>query len=201
MIFAAKSLLLPVPGVHRTFMSDIPGDSPGEIVEGHFIVMDYISGPTVDECWDTMDQTQRKSVARQVASMLEKMQTTSLQLPPGPIWRTNNQKFEGFWFTDYGAGPFGTLKDLEDWCNHKIDVCIKFKQLPDDSERFVFRDLVLTHQDIAPRNFIIDKDGKVWMIDWGLAGVYPPGVEQAVLEVYAYSSEGFQEMVFAELTL
>ena len=45
--------------------------------------------------------------------MIEAMQSRSLkELPPGPIGGRVT-KFEGPWFTDYGAGPFATLQDLE----------------------------------------------------------------------------------------
>ncbi len=199
MAFAAESLHLPVPRVHRTFIADIPALEDGQLVKGHFIVMDYVPGPTVDECWKSLDASQRQSVAGQVAAIIDTMQSTSLKLPPGPIGGTGDQKFEGPWFTDYGAGPFATLQDLEDWCNHKIDVCIKFQQLPRHAQRFEFQRLVLTHQDIAPRNLILDAQGKVWMIDWGIAGVYPPGFEQAALKSASWNTE-FREMVLARLS-
>ncbi|PVH75823.1 hypothetical protein DL98DRAFT_314795 [Cadophora sp. DSE1049] len=198
MIFAAESLHLPVPRVHRTFKADVPDFGEDTLVEGHFIVMDYVPGSTVDECWDSLDERQRESVASQVGAIIDTMQSTTLKLPPGPIGWTGGQKFEGPWFTDYGAGPFATLQDLEDWCNHKIDVCIKFKQLPRWSPRFRFRRLVLTHQDIAPRNLILDAQGKLWIIDWGLAGVYPPGFEQAIPQ--AEWHEEFAEMVLSRLS-
>ncbi|KAK1772249.1 kinase-like domain-containing protein [Phialemonium atrogriseum] len=200
MIFAAESLHLPVPKVHRTFAADIPGISDGLPVKGHFIVMDYVPGPTVEECWDFLDVSQRQLVASQVAAMIETMQSTPLKLPPGPMGGAEGQKFEGPWFTDYGAGPFATLQDLEDWCNHKIDVCIRFKQLHRRAPRFRFQRVVLTHQDIAPRNLILDAQGKVWIIDWGVAGVYPPGFEQATLQAQSSWNGEFAEMVLARLS-
>lgn len=199
MIFAAESLHLPVPRVYRTFTADILGISNGQLIKGHFIVMDYVPGPTVEECWDSLDLSQRESVAGQVATMINTMQSTPLKLSPGPIGGTGSRKFEGPWFTDYGAGPFATLQDLEDWCNHKIDVCIQFKQASRRTARFRFRSVVLTHQDIAPRNLVLDAQGKVWILDWGVAGVYPPGFEQAAFEVQSWNGE-FREMVLARLS-
>ncbi|KAH9204688.1 kinase-like domain-containing protein [Leptodontidium sp. 2 PMI_412] len=198
MVFATESLHLPVPKVHRTFKADIPEIDEETLVEGHFIVMGYVSGPTVKECWGSLDVSQRESVASQVVAIIDIIQSTTLKLPPGPIGWTGGQKLEGPWFTDYGAGPFATLQDLEDWCNHKIDVCIKFKQLPRRSPRFRFRRLVLTHLDIAPRNLILNAQGKVWIINWGLAGVYPPGFEQAIHQ--RSQDEEFAEMVLSRLS-
>lgn len=162
--------------------------------------MDYVPGPTVDECWDSLDLSQRQSVASQVAAIIETMQSTTLKLPPRPVIGTRGQKFEGPCFTDYGAGPFAALQDLEDWCNHKIDVCIRFKQLQQSAPRFRYQRLVLTHQDIAPRNLILDAQGKVWMIDWGVSGVYPPGFEQAVFKHGRGRYKEFSEMVLARLS-
>ncbi|KAL3428137.1 C6 zinc finger domain protein [Phlyctema vagabunda] len=95
MIFAAETLGLPVPRVHRTFTADVPGTEEGQLMEAQFIVMDYIPGPTVKECWDSLKVDQRQSVASQVASMIEKMQSTALELPPGPVGWTGSQKFVG----------------------------------------------------------------------------------------------------------
>ncbi|KAH7265561.1 uncharacterized protein BKA55DRAFT_672390 [Fusarium redolens] len=118
----------------------------------------------------------------------------ALQLPV-----PRDAKFQGPWFTDYGAGPFDTLGELEDWCNHKIDVCVMVKQLPPGTPRFEFKDIVLTHQDLAPRNLVLDKDMKLWVLDWGCAGVYPKGFEQAALQVQAWNKE-YAEMVLGKLS-
>lgn len=70
-----------------------------------------------------------------------------------------------------------------------------FKQLPKSAPRFRFSSVVLAHQDVAPRNLILDAQGKVWLVDWGYAGVYSPGFEQAVLP--AQSTPAFADMVLS----
>jgi aminoglycoside phosphotransferase (APT) family kinase protein len=196
----AKSFHLPVPRVHRTFVAAVPGFSEGESVTGHFIVMDYIPGPTVEQCWASLESQQRFAVTGQVCDIINKLQSTPLKQSPGPVGRMGDQKFEGPWFTDGGAGPFKTLQDLEDWYNHKIDVCIRFKQASPNTPRFRFYELVLTHQDITPRNLIVDAQGKLWMIDWGIAGLYPPGFEQAALRAQCGRNQEFLGMVLAGLS-
>ncbi|KLO88697.1 Uncharacterized protein LW93_4508 [Fusarium fujikuroi] len=203
MKFASETLQLPVPKVHRTFTAEIPefaGMPNTRLIEGHFIVMDYIQGSSLDKSWQTFDLTTKETVAQQVAEVINKMQSTVLNhIPVGPIGRSQDEKSQGPWFTDYGAGPFDTLKDLEDWCNHKIDVCVMVKQLPPDTTKFEFKDIVLTHQDLAPRNLVVDKDMKLWVLDWGCAGVYPKGFEQAALQVQAWNEE-YAEMVLERLS-
>jgi hypothetical protein len=181
MLFATEQLSLSAPKVYRNFTADIPNAFGEGLVKGCFIVMDYISGPTLEERWNSLDMSARQSVYDQVASMMETMQSQPLELPPGPIGANRDSNFQGPWFTEHGAGPFATLKELEDWCNHKIDVCIVVKQLQSKVKRFKFSELVFTHQDIASRNSILDAQGKVWLIDWELAGVYRPGFEHAIL--------------------
>jgi hypothetical protein len=185
MKFAFEALQLPVPRVHRTFTADIleyPELSQTSFIEGHFIVMDYIPRPAINKIWQSYDIATKETVAQQVADVIKKMQTTVLNhMPIGPTGRLQDAKFQGPWFTDYGAGPFDTLGELEDWCNHKIDVCVMVKQLPPGTPRFEFKDIVLTHQDLAPRNLVFDKDMKLWVLDWGCAGsAAGSGMEQGV---------------------
>jgi thiamine kinase-like enzyme len=49
----------------------------------------------------------------------------------------------------------------------------------DDSMPFV-----LTHGDISMQNVIIDKVGKLWLIDWGFSGAYPKWFEYAAAKCY-----------------
>jgi hypothetical protein len=161
--------------------------------------MDYIAGPTVEKAWPSLEQDAKESVTQQVADMIESMQSHKLNdMSPGPVGFPD-EKCRGPWFTDYGAGPFKTLQELQDWFNHKVDVCIQVRQLPATTPRFHFRDLVFTHQDIAQRNLVLDAGGKVWLVDWGCAGVYPVGFEQAALWEQDRNS-GFVEMVLSKLS-
>ena len=59
---------------------------------------------------------------------------------------------------------------------------------------------MLTHQDIAPQNLILDAEGKVWMIDWAFAGIYPLGFEQAVLGVRSSGYREFANLVLSKLS-
>lgn len=220
MRYALEKLSLPLPKVHCVFtVADktktkvkIPvvksKEQKGGTL-GSFIVMDYIHGKTVEQYWDTADLPLCRSVAKQVADIVNKMQSTPVgdTLPLGPISDAERSrgKWTGPWFTDYGAGPFASLEELEAWLNHKIDVCIRVQELPADWPRFELKeaDLVLTHQDIAPRNLIVDVDSdgggggnpKVWLVDWQCAGVFPRGFEQAVLREQAGGIDEFVDMV------
>lgn len=72
-------------------------------------------------------------------------------------------------------------------------------QLPAGIPRFCFQDAVFTHQDIAPRNLILDEKIRLWIVDRGCARVYPRGFEQAALREQPRHVE-FTDMVMISLS-
>lgn len=175
MNLARKHTQIPLPTVHRII--------DGEPDEGYcgarcYIVMDYIDGEGLDVCWERLDAEKRADVASQVAEMIKEMETVAVSVP-GPIGGA--RRCWGTWFSDYGTESFQTIGDMEDWFNHKLDICNQYKQSVPNTPRFKFENLVFTHQDMAPRNMILDGSGKVWLIDWAYSGAYPPGFERASL--------------------
>lgn len=41
--------------------------------------------------------------------------------------------------------------------------------------------LVFTHHDLAPRNILLDESGRLWLVDWDIAGWYPCYFEYAAM--------------------
>jgi serine/threonine protein kinase len=68
--------------------------------------------------------------------------------------------FLSFWL-QYSRDRWRSLPTVESYglTHHLVPAVPKF---------FVF-----SHQDLAPRNIILDKEGKIWLIDWGMSGWYP----------------------------
>ncbi|KAL0930506.1 C6 zinc finger domain protein [Colletotrichum truncatum] len=193
---------LQVPTVHRIF--SLIGFYPGWPEEtGWFMVMDFVPGTSLEDAWPDLDTEARESVTAEVAEMINKMQSLDLVgMPPGPIGHEGDEPWRGPYFTAYGTGPFRTLKEMEDWYNHKLDVCIRLTQAKADVPRFAFERAVLTHQDIAPRNLVIrDEDQKICLIDFSMSGIYPVGFEQAALARQAFGKwdKEFREMVLSKL--
>jgi aminoglycoside phosphotransferase (APT) family kinase protein len=203
MKFAATYTQIRVPKVHRVFSSRLNGDDH----DTWFIVMDYVPGFTVEDNWKVLSETTRDDVTSQVAGMIEQMQSISLNhMPPGPIG--GGAPFQGPWFSDtcgIGPGPFDTLQEMEDWLNQKLDTRLRLRR-PDVSAvtpRFEFTKdtrMVFTHQDIAPRNLILDPSGRLWLIDWAYAGVYPEGFEQAAIPKQQSRDDTFSDLVLSKLS-
>lgn len=154
--------------------------------------MDYIDGDNLGDCWKHMSRDRKKEMAAQTAKMIEQMQAVTLK-NPGPL---GGGPCRGRFFTDYSAGPFVDGAEMEAWFNHKLTICKLFKQAPSDIPPFQFSKFVLVHQDISPRNLILDKSRRLWLIDWADAGAYPPAFDAASLAYQSRFSE-FNEMVLS----
>lgn len=43
------------------------------------------------------------------------------------------------------------------------------------------QEFVFTHHDLSPRNIMLE-GGNLWLVDWDLAGSYPPTFEHAAMQ-------------------
>jgi serine/threonine protein kinase len=175
-----------LPRVYRCFNIDYPSYFG---VKG-YIVMDYIDGRCLDSCWDHLSPELQKKIAAQVAAMVQELQSVRLSSPEvigGGISR-------GTWFSDYGAGPFTTKEGFEKWLNWKLALSKFFKHAAMDVPDIDYRDFVLVHGDLSPRNLIFDTDNQVWLIDWGCAGVYP-AIFEAASAKYQIHFLGFAKLL------
>lgn len=88
-------------------------------------------------------------------------------------------------------GPFHSYADFTGFFHERMELLkrIRRKQnfpMPhlvgkmDDSEP-----LVLTHQDLNPRNILVGEYGRLWLIDFGMTGFYPPWVEFVTMRIQA----------------
>lgn len=51
--------------------------------------------------------------------------------------------------------------------------------------------LAFTHQDLAPRNIIVDNQGDLWLVDWGSSGWYPIYFEYVSMQNFDASNWGW----------
>lgn len=85
---------------------------------------------------------------------------------------------------------------VQAWYNRRLEITQHFHQAPPDALPFVFNKYTITHYDVAPPNLILDSDGKVWLIDWGDAGIYPEGFDFTALNAREWQSPELTEMLF-----
>ncbi|KAE8350088.1 kinase-like domain-containing protein [Aspergillus coremiiformis] len=193
------SQTIPVPTVHRVFNI--------ETADGFYgckclILMDFVDGISLEQCWGDMSHPERVDVVSQVASIINTLRSIPLsqqQQQPGPVG-CQCCVARGYWFTDIGAGPLGSKERIESWFNRRLEISQKFHQAPETVPLFHFDKVVLTHLDIAPRNLILGPDGKVWLIDWGDAGIYPDGFEVASLKARRFEAPEYTDMLLEMLS-
>jgi serine/threonine protein kinase len=174
MTFALQNTSIPVPRVHRWFqITDF--EDYGELIG--YIVMDYIEGTCLENCWNDLGISKKESVLAQTSDMIRQLQSVQIK-EPGPI---GGGLCEGKWFTHYGAGPFPNQQQFESWFNRRLCMAKQTGNAAAEIQSFKFSSFVLTHLDITPRNLIMDLSGQIWLIDWGHAGGYPPIFEAATV--------------------
>ncbi|KAB8069845.1 kinase-like domain-containing protein [Aspergillus leporis] len=153
----------------------------GDNIEGGeticYIVMSYIDGILVDEVWSELSNTIRCGIQKQLHDFIRQLRHLKADRP-GPIGGGVSQ---GAFFTDYGAGPFASKGEMEGWFDDRLAVCQDFGIVDAGQPGFggLFQHLVMCHMDIHLRNLILDDQGKVWLIDWAFAGMYPAYFETA----------------------
>lgn len=143
-----------------------------------YIVMEYIEGKPLSDIWADLNLESRRSMLDKVAEYIRQLRSVKLDVP-GPI---GGGLSEGSFFTDYGAGPFYSRKEMESWFNERLQVCHDFgiaTHTPTGWFTGRFGSLVMCHLDIEPRNVLLDNTGNLWLIDWAFSGAYPPYFETA----------------------
>jgi tRNA A-37 threonylcarbamoyl transferase component Bud32 len=179
MILAASIPGLHVPRVHDFWT--IKRETKPEYGERYstFILMDWIPGDCLGEIWQTLSPSKQEDIVSRILAKLQALNRVTLEVP-GPV---GGGKCRGFWFSDDGAGPFASTREMEEWYDERAQVCRDRAGFRDDGFSFIgyLQPLVLCHNDIHTHNVILDDADRLWLLDWGNAGAYPYFYERAHL--------------------
>ncbi|KAF8876448.1 kinase-like domain-containing protein [Mucidula mucida] len=174
MSYVASHSSIRVPKVRRL----IPV-RPGEaiLLSKFWLVMDYVDGDVLETAWPRMSWWRRLWTVWR----LRPFDSTGEALP-----------CSGFYFTEYGAGPFESYAAMADWYDHlRYAVLVRRHRRtgrlePQNYPTFdATQPLVLCHMDLNMRNIMVDRNGEVWLVDWGMAGAFPPWLEYANLVLFS----------------
>ncbi|KZT73239.1 hypothetical protein DAEQUDRAFT_662542, partial [Daedalea quercina L-15889] len=184
---------IPVPKVRKyiTWKSDM------------WVFMEYVPGRALEEAWSSLNIVTKLWIAWKLRDYIHQLRRVPLPEPrvPGPIDGSGEQRrCLGYYFTELDAGPFASYAKLAAWYDRRAHIAVRLDhqtsqargQPPSlSSDALVFDNsapLVLTHGDITLRNLILGDDGRLWLIDWGFAGVYPRWMEYATMAAYRNAS-------------
>ncbi|KAH7903264.1 kinase-like protein [Hygrophoropsis aurantiaca] len=154
-----------------------------------WIVMDYIDGRTLKLAWPMMSWWHRLRTVWTLRRYIQQLRRLSLPLPdkPGPFDGTDNAlRCQGMYFSEDGAGPFASFKEMAAWYDYKR-YCLQAFFHEQYGRRWscpkfdMSHPLVLCHNDLTMGNIMVDRTNKIWLIDWGFAGAAPPWFEYAHL--------------------
>ncbi|KAJ3974342.1 kinase-like domain-containing protein [Lentinula raphanica] len=171
--------------------TDIPVPRIRRVIRGqediYFVVQDYIEGSLLADVWSTYSIWRKLGVAftlRRYVRQLRQLKA-SPTTPPGPLSAHEPRSCilpPFFGPSRSERGPFASYADFASFFNKWAREAYDMQRYPinhpirdtrfDDSEA-----LVLTHQDINPRNIIVGTDNRLWLIDWEWSGYYPPWFE------------------------
>ncbi|CDO71457.1 hypothetical protein BN946_scf184909.g51 [Trametes cinnabarina] len=180
LVFTATTI--PVPRVRRVARREWD----------FLIVMDYIDGPLLAQVWPTLSIWRKLCVAftlRRYIRQLRRFTRAPAGAPPGPLSggeppRTCESPLFGP-VIPY-RGPFASYAEMSAFFNERHQMAMDLKNVPKDdpARKELFDDsepLVLCHQDLNLRNIIVGEGGRLWLIDWGWSGYYPPWFEYATM--------------------
>lgn len=182
MDYVASRTTIPIPKCHRVF----PHETLPHL---RYLVMDYIEGDRLDVLWPSMSWWEKTRVLWTLHGYMRQLHSVPLLNPgvPGPFDASGKSYLcRGMHFTEDGAGPFTDYSDMAAWFDrrrYQVLACAHADGLPLRSSDYPKFDtsypLVLCHMDLGMRNVLVDKGGKLWLIDWEMSGAYPAWVEYA----------------------
>jgi hypothetical protein len=149
-----------------------------------YIIMERIYGQTLEDAWAHLSWFTILRLAFQLRMFIRRMRTVSATTA-GSL---STGVCRSIWLDDYyglppHSGPDAITAFIQFWLNfiprsqrntgkqHNKTFC------PQNPARLVF-----THQDLAPRNMILDEKCRIWVLDWDYSGWYPTYFEYASMQ-------------------
>lgn len=150
-----------------------------------WLVMEYIEGQMLYECWDSLGIFRRFQVACTLRMYVKEMRALTSQR----VGDVNKGIVDGVVFDQKERGPFDDLEQFRRFCDLASVVgwqSARVRADPSAPTRPPISDgdwtPVFTHGDLNTTNIILGNDGVLWLVDWGSAGFYPASIEALAMK-------------------
>lgn len=169
----AQKLGIKVPTVRRIVAFNF-------IEENYFIVMERVHGQTLEQLWAEIGWWTTIQLAWQLRLYIHTMYEITSPAAGGlSSGRIRSPWFQGIYPPAAHSSPVAFTGYLNWWLLN----CRTNQTKPRPNLLLEpSREHVFIHQDLAPRNMIVDAQNQLWIIDWGYAGFYPPYMEYVAIE-------------------
>jgi serine/threonine protein kinase len=180
----ARDLVIRVPEIKRTITNE----------DISYIIMDRVHGVTLEQCWSELGWIATITLAFELRKFVRRMREVTSSTAGGLVTGECNS----IWLEDYYGLPLNaTPSDVQSFITFWLQYPQTKARLYPDPEMHR-RNLTLTpslptrfvfiHQDLAPRNILIDEHRRMWLIDWESAGYYPLYFEYVGMQNFHYGS-------------
>ena len=177
----ARSVGVNAPAVRRIISRE---EGPRK----HFLVMTRIHGKTLEQLWPHVGLWGSIQIAWQLRGFLRAMASVS----SGTTGGLHSGVVRSVWIEAvYGPVPHASPATFCNYLNWWLTECRPHVYKPYPDLTFSPTKHTLVHQDLAPRNMILDATGNLWIIDWDYAGYYPAFMEYKGIEALSAGSDWF----------
>ncbi|KAI1784757.1 kinase-like domain-containing protein [Ganoderma leucocontextum] len=163
-VWEHTSILL--PEVYRT----------GAQGDCYWMVMEHVEGEALSDCWHRLHWVRKGLVLLTLRRYIRELRRTRPpgdQSFPGRLGTTPGKCY-GSPFIFQPAGPFNSAADMGPYFDRRLRGSERVEGGPKIRPPLDLKlPLVLTHLDLHGKNIMLDRGGRVWVLDWGLAGMYP----------------------------
>ncbi len=163
----ARALGINVPAFRRL----VPADDCGT----HYLVMERVIGDTLEKRWRNLGLWGTLRAAWKLRGYLRLLRTVTAQTTGG----LHSGRTRCPWLDDQrgpvrNASPVAFVGYLNWWL---VDCRPQYCTPHPELVLKLAKEHILVHQDLAPRNMILDPRGTLWLVDWGISGFYPEYME------------------------
>ncbi|KAF8907438.1 kinase-like domain-containing protein [Mucidula mucida] len=168
----AEHTSIPVPKVRRVLKVERRGL--------YLVVMDFIRGKQLAAIWGDMSDEDKEHVARTLQGYVQQLRKVDIPRRRTLVFNDD----------DGTLGKFSTQQELVDRMNEltvlngSVELIGRFD---------ASKPLVLTHNDLNARNVMVDKDKRLWLIDWSESGFFPEFWERLSMQMQQANEERVQE--------
>nr|VWP00666.1 Uncharacterized protein [Ganoderma boninense] len=161
---------------------------PRDLCPGlRYLVMDFIDGEMLYECWDRLSRLMQFRVACTLRLYTKQLRAFT-RATPGAV---DSTRVRGIVFNDYVYGPFSSMRAFRQFCEEVVfqgwspvvERAVRAKEaFPPCPRVDLSQTPVLTHGDLNSSNIMLDRQGCLWVLDWATAGFYPPSMEAVAMQ-------------------